>query len=351
MKIPSGWYYGLQSKEIKPGQVLGKKLFDQNLVIWRTQLGQLNVSHATCPHRGSDLSKLGSVEGENLKCFSHDYEYNDKGDCVKTALPILPCNPQAALKSYPVHEIAGFILIWFDANGRAPTWTIPDKVFSAAGTGKFVKSQYQFNCSVETINEDNFDVGHLYKWHSLDEVNSTLPSVEGPTISVVHDFRRHSILFGKKLRKPFDLLSKEIVSRYGSTLYGHGLTWSFIDLPAFDFHVQDFIWATPIDAETTLYTTFLRRQLPTKTSSWSTKIRNALHPALFGMFVFRLRMEHRHEGHGFWENQSAVPRPILTSTERKMLEPYWQWCAQFDPEGQPRASVKTKYPKAVQAAC
>src|SRR6185436_4594641 len=102
-------------------------------------------------------------------------------------------------------------------------------------------------------------------------------------ISVVHDFKRHSIMFDRPLPPPLDILSKEIVSRYGSTLYGHGLTYSFIDLPAFDFSTQDFIWATPISATRTLYTTYLRRRLP---SGFAQRV---LHPLLFALFIWRLR--------------------------------------------------------------
>ena len=58
------------------------------------------------------------------------------------------------------------------------------------------------------------------------------------------------------------------------------------------------------------------------------------------MFVWRLRQEHRHEGHGFWENQKDVRDPIITDTERAMFEPYWEWCRQFDPDGLPRAQAR-----------
>jgi hypothetical protein len=207
-------------------------------------------------------------------------------------------------------------------------------VFDAAGHGRFVKSQFVFDCSVKTINEDNFDVGHLFNWHELSEVKSTLPVVDGHTISVVHDFKRHSILFKRPLPRPFDVVTREIVSRYGSTLYGHGLTYSFIDLPAFDFRTQDFIWATPISATRTLYTTFLRRRLPSGPRSLRQRlVDTVVHPVLFPMFVWRLRREHAHEGHGFWENQRRPAAPNVTEQERAMLEPYWRWCAQFERAG------------------
>jgi len=334
-KIPSGWYYCADSREIARGKVVRKELFGQVLALWRSQSGAMHISDATCPHLGSDLGKLGKVQGEHLQCFSHRFEYDGEGNCVKTPRS-QPCRTDKVLYSYPVHEISGFVLAWYDAERRAPGWRIPDEVFDSTNKGGFVKSQFVFDCSVETINEDNFDVGHLYNWHELSEVKSTIPTVDGHTISVVHDFTRHSILTQKPLPPPFSVLSSEIKSRYGSTLYGHGLTYSFIEIPAFDFTTQDFIWPTPISATRTLYTTFLRRKLPTgKRSLRQLLVDKLLHPILFPAFVVRLRMEHKHEGRGFWENQRRSEYPIITDAERPMLAPYWEWCRQFDAEHAP----------------
>jgi phenylpropionate dioxygenase-like ring-hydroxylating dioxygenase large terminal subunit len=339
--IPSGWYYVADSSELRRGQVVRKELFGTALALWRTEGGVAHVSDATCPHLGTDLGALGKVTGEHLQCFSHRFEYDGDGNCAKTPRST-PCRTKQVLRTYPVHEIAGFVLAWYDAHGAAPGWHIPDAIFDGAGHGRFVKSQYEFDCSVATINEDNFDVGHLYNWHELSRVDSTLPVVEGATISVVHDFERHSIVFKKPLPPPLSILSRPITSRYGSTLYGHGLTYSFIELPAFDFRTQDFIWPTPISATRTLYTTFLRRTLPSGPRTWRQKlVDKVIHPLLFPAFVWRLRGEHRHEGHGYWEHQRPVSDPIITEAERRMLEPYWEWCRQFAPDRAPvrRASL------------
>jgi phenylpropionate dioxygenase-like ring-hydroxylating dioxygenase large terminal subunit len=89
--IPQGWYFCGESKDIRAGQVVSKKLFGKKVVLWRTKSGSLSVSDSVCPHLGSDLGKLGSVKGENLQCFSHDYTYNEQGDCVATGFKDLPC--------------------------------------------------------------------------------------------------------------------------------------------------------------------------------------------------------------------------------------------------------------------
>lgn len=331
--IPSGWYFAAESNEVKNGQVLRRELFGEKLVLWRSESGKLAISHAVCPHLGSDLGRLGKVAGEELQCFSHGYRYNGDGDCVGTGNKSLPCRHKNVLNQLPVHEVGGFILAWYDARGLAPTWKIPEQAFDDAGTTvNYVRSDFEFEVPVETLNEDNFDVGHLYTWHNVTNVRTTPIEVNGPTISISHYFHRHSILFEKPLPGPLKFLSHPIDSRYSSTLYGHGLTASYIDIFNLGVHLQDMIWVTPLSPTRIKYTTFLRRVLPKgERSALRRMVDMVLQPLIFRFSVYRLRREHLVEGRGFWENQSPVADPILTEQERALIEPYRQWCRQFDP--------------------
>lgn len=327
--IPSGWYFCAESSEIRPGKLIAKKLFGQKVILWRTVSGVLNVSHSVCPHLGSDLGQLGRVEGEYLKCFSHDYTYNGKGDCIATGRKELPTCTKNVLRSFPVHEAGGFVIVWYDAESSPPTWTIPANVF-AVDSKRYVRSNFEFKVSLEIINEDNFDVGHLYKWHNVYDIKTTPVVRNGSTISISHAFKRHSIIFKKPLKPPFNFLSREINSKYSSTLYGHGLTDSFIDIFNLNIHLQDLIWCTPITHERTMYTTFLRLlDNSDKRNIAKRAIDFLIRPLIFRSCVWRLRQEHKHEGHGFWERQSKVLSPILTETEKKLIDPYREWCTQF----------------------
>lgn len=327
--IPSGWYFCAESSEIKSGQIVAKKLFGEKIILWRTQSGTLNASHSICPHLGSDLSKLGKIKEEFLQCFSHDYTYNGRGDCVATGVGLLPSCHKQVLKSFPVQEKGGFVLIWYDHLARQPSWQIPVDIFNIP-SHQFIRSDFKFKVPIEIINEDNFDVGHLYKWHHVFDVRTTPVELNQYMISISHCFKRHSILFKKPLKPPFNFLSREINSKYSSTLYGHGLTNSFIYIFNFDIHLQDLIWCTPINAEQTMYTTFIRLLPSNKKrkflSRWGADL---LRYFIFRACVFRMRQEHKHEGFGFWENQNKVLQPILTEKEFKLIGPYRTWCTQF----------------------
>jgi len=333
--IPSSWYFVVESKEVQSGQVIRKEIFGGVYVIWRSESGVLRMSSAVCPHLGSDLGKLGQVKGESLQCFSHDYTYNTDGDIIATGSREIPCKHKQAIKNIPIHETSGFILAWYDEDGYEPEWKIPDDVFSDEGTSKkYVRSEFVFNIPIHVLNEDNFDVGHIYKWHNVTDIESTPVEVDGPRIAIAHNFKRHSILFEKPLNPPFDFLTRQIVSRYSSNLYGHGLTASYIDIFNLGVHLQDMIWCTPITSNKLQYTTFLRRVLPKgPRSPLQTFADTFIQPLIFWGSVWRLRQEHKHEGHGFWENQTFQEDPILTKKERELIEPYRKWCKQFEPSG------------------
>jgi phenylpropionate dioxygenase-like ring-hydroxylating dioxygenase large terminal subunit len=323
--IPNGWYFCAESSEIKPGQIVEKKLFGQKLILWRTESGVLHLSSAVCPHLGSDLARLGTVHGEHLQCFSHKYQYNSDGDCVATGQKALPTCHKKVLHQFPLQENNGFVIAWYDSHHREPDWQIPSEAFTVA-SNQFVRSTFQFEVALETINEDNFDVGHLYQWHNVYDVQTTPVIQDKAMISISHAFKRHSILFKKPLPYPLSFLSHEIHSRYSSTLHGHGLTNSFIDIFNYDIYLQDLIWCTPISSTRTLYTTFVRLLEPDKKQNLWQKVSRRF---IFWACVWRLRKEHHHEGHGFWERQTPLQSPILTEAEAQYIGPYRAWCTQF----------------------
>ena len=82
--IPSGWYVVATSQEVTPGQVVRRRYFDRELAVYRTQSGELSVIDAHCPHMGAHLGKLGTVEGEVLRCGFHGFRYGLDGRCLAT---------------------------------------------------------------------------------------------------------------------------------------------------------------------------------------------------------------------------------------------------------------------------
>ena len=62
--IPNGWFQIAASDEIKPGEVKPLKYFGKDLVIWRSEDGELSVLDAFCPHLGAHLGEVMWQQGD-----------------------------------------------------------------------------------------------------------------------------------------------------------------------------------------------------------------------------------------------------------------------------------------------
>jgi phenylpropionate dioxygenase-like ring-hydroxylating dioxygenase large terminal subunit len=115
------WYPLCLSTDVPKGGLLGVDFLDGRVVVYRTSDGAPNVVSAYCPHLGADLS-VGSVEGDNLRCAFHHWEYNVSGECVKTGIGD-PAPKAACLFRFPVAEHFGVIWAF---NGTEALWDLPD---------------------------------------------------------------------------------------------------------------------------------------------------------------------------------------------------------------------------------
>ena len=60
--IPQGWYAIATADEVRPGQVVGRRYFGRELVLYRTESGVARAADAHCPHMGAHLES-GRVVG------------------------------------------------------------------------------------------------------------------------------------------------------------------------------------------------------------------------------------------------------------------------------------------------
>ena len=78
-----GWFLLMFSDELKLGQVVPMKRFDQELVLFRTESGEVKVLDAHCPHLGAHLGYGGKVDGEGIVCPFHAWKFDGSGKCVE----------------------------------------------------------------------------------------------------------------------------------------------------------------------------------------------------------------------------------------------------------------------------
>ena len=123
--FPSGWYQFAWSAEVKPGEVKALHYFETDLVLYRGQSGTVHVFDAFCPHLGAHLGHGGWVEGDDLRCPFHGWRWDCHGRNVEIPYS-KTVYENRRLRKWPVKEVAGLIMVWYDARGREPIWEMPE---------------------------------------------------------------------------------------------------------------------------------------------------------------------------------------------------------------------------------
>src|SRR4028118_742720 len=80
-----GWYWAIRSEDLKVGKVKPVTLQGRDLALYRGKDGNAIALDAYCPHMGAHLAE-GKVEGNNIRCFFHHWEFDQTGNCVD-----IPC--------------------------------------------------------------------------------------------------------------------------------------------------------------------------------------------------------------------------------------------------------------------
>jgi phenylpropionate dioxygenase-like ring-hydroxylating dioxygenase large terminal subunit len=155
--LVNDWHPVARSGDVAEGGVLGVRLLDEEIVIWRHR-GQVLVWQDLCLHRGTRLS-LGKVTDGLLACPYHGWTYDTTGRCVRIpAHPDLLPPAKAVVKTYRVQE--RYELIWV-ALGQ-PAHDIPSfPEWEKAAYRKILCGPYHITASGPRLVENFLDIAHF----------------------------------------------------------------------------------------------------------------------------------------------------------------------------------------------
>jgi hypothetical protein len=139
-----------------------------------------------------------------------------------------------------VHEVNGFLLVYFDAAGRAPTWRVPPSPEEGGWTRTRTRL-IRLPSHVQDLAENSVDVGHLSHVHGYRDIETLAELVtEGPLLRARYAFRhpRGLLGIGKNARAEIDIRV-------------HGLGYSQVEVTVAElgFCSRQFVLATPADGE------------------------------------------------------------------------------------------------------
>lgn len=157
-----GWYWLLPSKKLRRGQVKAVSLLGRDLAVYRTATGKVVAMDAYCPHMGAHLAE-GKVQGESLRCFFHNWQFNGSGQCVE--VPCLSKGLPVKTVTWPAEEAYGLIWLW---TGGKPDQSLPippelanKKVATTLGKS-FVKACHPNVVMINAIDAHHFNTVHNF---------------------------------------------------------------------------------------------------------------------------------------------------------------------------------------------
>ncbi|NRB37538.1 MAG: Rieske (2Fe-2S) protein [Pseudomonadales bacterium] len=121
-EYPRGWFVIAEAKELDAGP-MAVTYFGQDFALYRGESGRVVLLDAYCAHMQTHLTASKSahivatdaqIEGDSIRCPYHAWRYDADGHVDDIPYHDGPCPKSASLTSYPVREVMGCIMMWFN---------------------------------------------------------------------------------------------------------------------------------------------------------------------------------------------------------------------------------------------
>ncbi|NRA32823.1 MAG: Rieske 2Fe-2S domain-containing protein [Polyangiaceae bacterium] len=307
--FPNGWFCIAESADLTRDEPKALFFFGRDLAAYRGADGQAIVVDAHCPHLGAHLGHGGKISGDCISCPFHAWKYDGKsGDLVD--VPYAKRLPVARLRTYPVIEWAGLVIVFYDSKAEAPTWTPELPEMPPDEWRVYGRKTYKVRVHVQDVGENGFDTAHIAVVHK--DLIPELVKAEGK-----------GPVFRVETKPAPDAPSAKFIQAINRTLWGLGLSMNY-----FYGKVESriAITRTPIDEE---YTEIRLNFIP--------KVyENIAVTEALGQALSQRVSEEIEQDMPIWENKSYIENPILAQGDGPVGS-WRRWCKQFYP-----ASISAK---------
>lgn len=323
--FPTGWVCLGRSEEFPKGAVAIRRVAGEDRIVFRTDSGQVGVVESACPHLGAHLGHGGTVVGESLRCPFHGFCYDRQGTCTHAYNAEPPAS--ARLRAWPVCEVSGFVMTWYDAAGRAPLWSLPDDDFSSWAPLRF--TSWTVRCHPQELVENTADIGHLTALHGYRVANLEELKTDGHLLTARIAAHRDLGVFGTRG-------GSGIRARFEIRL--NGLGFSTVDVVAEELGVlcRQFLLVTPEDENRVRLRIAMRVKQTGKGSVFVRLTPRPIFNTILSRFMFREFARDVSQDFDVWNNKKYLDRPALARGDGP-FGAYRKWARQFYPELAPVA--------------
>jgi nitrite reductase/ring-hydroxylating ferredoxin subunit len=305
---PDGWFAVCFTHELQPGAVVARKLFDRDVVLYRTASGQPVILDAHCPHMGAHLGYGGRVEGEALRCPFHGFRFAVDGRCVSTPYATkIP--PKCKVAGWPVRERNGVVLVWHHHCGHPPSFEIPD--YELDGWLPLRTRTWTISSHPQETSENSVDLAHFSTVHGYSGMEIVDPlEIDGSVLRISYKMNRDLTSVG--------MPGQTVESIFRVRVHGLGYSVVEVSTPTFGTDFRTYVLCTPIDEDTVIL-----RGGGTMQSLPDPTMHAMINELFFKGFVHDVEQDFH-----IWENKAYLDRPVLSAVDGPIGQ-YRKYCHQF----------------------
>jgi len=308
---PRSWYAVAFSEELKVGEVINRKYFGQEVVIYRTESGKAMMIDAYCPHLGAHFGHGGSkIIGESIKCPFHGWEFGTDGAC--TLMPYGEKEPKRG-KTTPwlIREINGMIMAWYDAEGGEPFFEIPENDYSDYIGPRTWETT--FKSHPQEVYENGSDTIHFQYIHRVHALEIHDCEITGPHLQLTMSSNQNQLLESER----FDAGEMPEI-HFNSQNYGLGIGFTYSWTVGMEEKFWFCMYVTPIDEETVHV-----RQYNMREDCGDDEMNEVLISAFHEVAAEQISGDIP-----VWENKVFKENPSLNEMDRPFVN-FRRWCKQF----------------------
>jgi nitrite reductase/ring-hydroxylating ferredoxin subunit len=296
--FPEGWFR--VSDSLRKNEVRSVRAFGREIVLFRTQSGQLSAIDPYCPHAGAHLGHGGCVEGEALRCPFHGLRYTGDGSCVEDA------RDRMRLGTWPVCEWQGQVMLFASADRRQPDWQLP-----SLGSEHWSAPRWRtlkLVGHVQDVAENGVDFRHFETVHRY-------TNLRDPTVEV--DGRKLHSRFGFDRKNPFWGRLGVVSAVFDTDMWGLGCSITDLRVAPLDLHFRLLLLATQIDERELAFTIGvsverppLARTVPRLFDAGAAGLVHIFHNVIVGDVL---------QDREIWAHRQHLPRPALTAGDEPLV--------------------------------
>ena len=188
---PDYWYVVEEVQKIKPGTVVEVIFWKHSIALFRGKDGSFHALENRCAHRQIKLS-LGDVQGCQLVCAYHGWQYDENGRRTDTPLGRTGGDlPKPSIRSYPVKVRYGLVWLFPGNPERAQERQIPD-ILELEGPARWACVPLSFTWtahhSMVIDNVSDFTHAHLHRrYRPFEEATLTRCETVGDNVHLAYD--------------------------------------------------------------------------------------------------------------------------------------------------------------------